>query len=42
VPTFNERARGIRELFPPAVADRLANVTAAYDPSGLFVANQPT
>jgi hypothetical protein len=40
--TFNERGRGIRELFPPAVADRLANVTAAYDPRGLFVANQPT
>jgi hypothetical protein len=40
--TFDERGLGMRELFPPAVADRLANVTAAYDPSGLFVANQPT
>ncbi len=38
--TFDERGRGLRRLFPPAVADRLANITMAYDPNGLFVANQ--
>jgi FAD binding domain len=38
--TFDERGLGLHELFPQTVADRLANVTAAYDPDGLFVANQ--
>jgi hypothetical protein len=38
--TFDERGLGLRALFPPSVADRLANVAAAYDPAGLFVANQ--
>ena len=38
--TFDERALGLRGLFPPAVADRLANITTAYDPDGLFVASQ--
>jgi FAD/FMN-containing dehydrogenase len=38
--TFDERALGLRALFPPAVADRLANIIAAYDPDGRFVANQ--
>ncbi len=32
--TFDERALGLRGLFPPAVADRLANIAAAYDPDG--------
>ena len=38
--TFDERGLGVRRLFPPAVADRLVNIAMAYDPSGLFVANQ--
>jgi FAD/FMN-containing dehydrogenase len=38
--TFDERGLGLRRLFGPDVADRLARVTAAYDPDGLFVANQ--
>jgi FAD binding domain len=38
--TFDERGLGLRGLFPPAVADRLVNIAMAYDPNGLFVANQ--
>ena len=38
--TFDERGLGLRGLFPSTVADRLGNVTAAYDPDGVFVANQ--
>ena len=38
--TFDERRLGLHGLFPPTVADRLANITAAYDPDGLFVASQ--
>jgi len=38
--TFDERGLGLRRLFGSDVADRLARVTAAYDPDGRFVANQ--
>jgi hypothetical protein len=38
--TFDERGLGLHALFPSSVADRLANITAAYDPDGLFVASQ--
>ena len=38
--TFDERGLGLRALFPASVADRLATITAAYDPAGVFVANQ--
>ena len=37
--TFDERNRDIRGAFAPAVADRLAEVAATYDPDGRFVAN---
>jgi hypothetical protein len=39
--TFDERGLGLHRLFPPTVADRLVNVSMAYDPNGLFVGNQP-
>jgi hypothetical protein len=38
--TFDEQDLGLRGAFASDVADRLAGVTAAYDPGGLFVANQ--
>lgn len=37
--TFNERGAGLREAFTTRVADRLATITATYDPDGLLVAN---
>ncbi len=38
--TFDERGLGMRALFPASVADRLVNITTAYDPDRRFVANQ--
>jgi FAD binding domain len=37
--TFDEQGAGLRGSFTPEVADRLASVTAEYDPDGLFVGN---
>jgi hypothetical protein len=36
---FAERQPGLRASFAPAVADRLAAITAAYDPRGRLLAN---
>jgi hypothetical protein len=38
--TFDEGGRGLRVLFEAEVADRLARVTATYDPDGRLVAAQ--
>jgi UDP-N-acetylenolpyruvoylglucosamine reductase len=37
--TFDEQGAGLRGSFTPEIGDRLASVTAEYDPAGLFVAN---
>jgi FAD/FMN-containing dehydrogenase len=36
---FAEDQPGTRDSFPPAAADRLARVKAAYDPDGIILAN---
>jgi FAD binding domain len=37
--TFDEQGSGLRGAFIPTVANRLASITATYDPHGLLVAN---
>lgn len=39
LPGFDERGRSLGELFTPAVAERLAEVSARYDPDGLLIAS---
>lgn len=39
LPGFDERGRSLGELFTPAVAERLVEVSARYDPDGRLVAN---
>ena len=42
LPGFDERGRRLSELFTPAVAERLVEVSARYDSDGLLIANQVT
>ena len=37
--TFDEEEPGLRHCFAGPVADRLADVTARYDPDSLLLAN---
>jgi hypothetical protein len=37
--TFDEQGLGLRELFSPETADRLARIASRYDPDGLLVAD---
>ena len=37
--TFDEEEPGLRQAFTDAAADRLARITARYDPGGLILAN---
>ena len=39
LPAFAEQSADVRRCYPAAVADRLAEVRAAYDPDGLILAN---
>jgi hypothetical protein len=37
--TFDERGPGLRGTLPPTAVDRLASITAKYDPGGVLLAN---
>jgi len=39
LPAFAEQHEDLRSCYPPAVADRLEQVKATYDPDGLILAN---